>query len=174
MDRDAYRAMMADSAGAVDGRFRTPTFDSLFAEMRSYHTIFEPTLFIYGGERQRLLRFAAELTRTAYQAGVPIVAGTDSVGGADSGPWQLPNLHEELRLLVGRAGLSPADALAAATRNAARTVGALNERGTLERGKLADIVVLDADPLADIANTATLRLVVKHGAEYPGGPTLSR
>jgi imidazolonepropionase-like amidohydrolase len=112
-----------------------------------------------------------EITRRAHQRGVTILAGTDSLGSGNEGAWQLPNLHEELRLLVA-AGLRPADALAAATRNAARAVGAQTDRGTVQSGKLADFVVLDADPLADIANTTRVRQVVKRGAVYPGGPTL--
>lgn len=175
MGRDSLLAMLRDSAGVRRGQFATPAFDSLFAEMRRRGTIFEPTLFVYRGDSSwaRLLPYAAELTRQAHQAGVTIVAGTDSIGGADEGPWTLPDLHEELRLLVERAGLTPVEALEAATRNAARTVGQLPERGTVEAGKLADLVVLDADPTVDIANTTTIRLVLKRGAVYPGGPTLN-
>ena len=70
--------------------------------------------------------------------------------------------------------MSTGEALTAATRTAARTVGALDQRGTVEAGKLADLVVLDADPIADIANLGTIRLVVKRGAVYAGGPTTGR
>jgi len=168
-----YDSLVKDSTLALRGRFDIPTFDSLFAAMRRRGTIMEPTLFIYMMEdRRRLGAMAAEVTRRAHRLGVTIVAGTDSLGSGDEGAWQLPNLHEELRLLVREGGLSPADALAAATRNAARTVGPLTERGTIEAGMLADLVILDADPLAEIANTTAIRLVVKRGATYPGGPTL--
>jgi imidazolonepropionase-like amidohydrolase len=170
-----YDSLVKDTTLSLRGRFDTPVFDSLFAEMRRRGTIMEPTLFIYMMDgRERLGAIAAEVTRRAHQRGVTIVAGTDSLGSGDEGAWTLPNLHEELRLLVRAAGLSAADALAAATRNAARTVGAESERGTVEPGKLADFVVLDADPLADITNAAATRMVVKRGAVYPGGPTLQR
>lgn len=171
----AYDTLVKDTTLSLRGRFDTPAFDTLFAEMRQRGVLMEPTLFIYMMDgRERLGAMAAEVTRRAHARGVMIVAGTDSLGSGDEGAWTLPNLHEELRLLVRAAGLSPADALDAATRNAARTVGALAERGTVEPGKLADFVVLGADPLADIANTAAVRRVVKRGAVYPGGPTLSQ
>jgi len=170
-----YDTLVKDTTLSLRGRFDTPTFDTLFAEMRRRGTMMEPTLFIYMMDgRERLGAMAAELTRRANARGVMIVAGTDSLGSGDEGAWTLPNLHEELRLLVREAGLSTAGALAASTRNAARAVGAESERGTVEPGKLADFVVLDADPLADISNTATVRQVVKRGAVYAGGPTLPR
>ena len=174
LGREGYAALMKDSTGSVRGKFDTPIFDSLFSTMKRRGAVMEPTLFIYDGERASLRAIAGELTRRAHGFGIPIAAGTDSLGSGDEGAWAAPNLHEELRLLVQYGGLSPADALTAATRVAAQTVGALADRGTVEPGKLADLVVLDADPVTDIANTARVRAVVKRGAFYPGGPTLAR
>jgi len=174
LGRDGYAALMKDSTGSVKGKFDTPTFDSLFGAMRERGTILEPTLFIYTDERAALRPIGAEITRRAHRFGIPIAAGTDSLGSGDEGGWQAPNLYEELRLLVQQAGLSTAEALTAATRTAAVAMGTLPERGTVEPGKLADLVVLDADPLADIANIARVRQVVKRGAFYPGGPTVAR
>jgi imidazolonepropionase-like amidohydrolase len=68
----------------------------------------------------------------------------------------------ELVLLV-EAGLTTTEALAAATINPARAMGRANEQGTVERGKLADLVILDADPLADIKNISKVHLVIKGG-----------
>lgn len=65
-----------------------------------------------------------------------------------------------------RQGLTPAEALRAATRNGAQAIGVLGSRGTIEVGKLADLVVLRADPLRDIRNTRSVELVVKHGRIY--------
>jgi imidazolonepropionase-like amidohydrolase len=94
-----------------------------------------------------------------YKAGVPVLAGTD-----DLNPGCFPgfSIHDELALLV-EAGLPPLAALQAATRNAAQFMGQLDRRGTIETGKIADLVLLDKDPLADIHNTLTIQAVVLNG-----------
>ena len=75
------------------------------------------------------------------------------------------SLHEELRLLV-QAGLTPLEALRTATLNAARVLYLADSLGSIDAGKLADLVVLDANPLADIANTRRIRAVVANGRLY--------
>jgi imidazolonepropionase-like amidohydrolase len=91
-----------------------------------------------------------------YEAGGIILAGTDEV------PFPPFGVAEEMRLLVA-AGLPPLAALQAATINAARAMGYDDRVGTLEVGKLADIVLLDADPLKDITNVHKIRAVVHDG-----------
>jgi imidazolonepropionase-like amidohydrolase len=78
------------------------------------------------------------------------------------------SLHDELTLLV-EAGLTPLDALQAATCHTAEGVGLGDELGTIEVGKLADLVLLDADPLADIANTTRIAAVVANGRLFERG-----
>ena len=170
LGRDGFAALLKDSTGAIRGRFDTPRFDTLFQAMKREGTIFEPTLFVYRGDLGRIYPLSAEVTRRAHHLGIPMVSGTDSIGSGDEGGWLPPDLYEELRLLVRDAGLSPVEALTAATRTAARAVVASEEVGTVEPGKLADLVVLDANPLSDITNVAKVRLVVKRGAVYVGGP----
>lgn len=103
-------------------------------------------------------RKGLELTGQAYRAGVPILVGTDYVvAGAD--------VHRELGHLVA-AGLTPAEALRAATLDPARYVGREADYGTVEAGKVADLVFLDADPLADIAHTQRIVAVVFDGHLY--------
>ena len=105
------------------------------------------------------LRYAKGNVRRALEAGIPVLAGTDTgVTGVLLGIAS----QMELVLLVD-AGLTTAEALAAATINPARAIGRGNEQGTVERGKLADLLVLDADPLADIHNIAKVHLVIKGG-----------
>ena len=94
-------------------------------------------------------------------ARVGVLAGTDT--GA-SNPYMFPgfSLHEELALLVD-AGLTPMEALQASTRNAAIFMGRRDTLGTLEKGKAADMVLLDRNPLDDIRNTRAIDAVVVHG-----------
>ena len=103
-------------------------------------------------------RKGLELTGAAHAAGVGILAGTDYiVAGAD--------LHRELEQFVA-AGLSPAEALRTATLNPARYMNATASYGSIDVGKVADILLLDADPLADIRNTRRIRGVVFNGNLY--------
>jgi len=95
-------------------------------------------------------------------AGILIVAGTD--GGGSSVPVGASS-QTELVLLV-EDGLKPEEALRAATINAARMIGREKEQGTIEAGKLADLVILDADPLADIRNIRRINRVIKSGVIY--------
>jgi imidazolonepropionase-like amidohydrolase len=72
------------------------------------------------------------------------------------------SFHRELQLLV-EAGIPAIDVLVIATRNGAESLGILEEAGTIEVGKIADIIVLDDDPLADIGNTRAIYRVVRQG-----------
>jgi len=90
---------------------------------------------------------------------VRIMAGTDSAA-----PYVFPgsSLHDELALLV-QAGLTPMQALQSATKNPAEFLGKLETQGTIEPGKFADLVLLDANPLEDIHNTQKIRAVLVRG-----------
>jgi hypothetical protein len=93
------------------------------------------------------------------RAGVRFLAGTDT-----GNPFCFPgfSLHDELALLVG-AGLTPMEALQSATSNAAQFLGRADSLGTIEKGKTADLVLLDANPLEQIANTTRIAAVVLGG-----------
>ena len=75
----------------------------------------------------------------------------------------MESLHEELALLVRDANLSPLDALRSATRDAAVFLGREREIGTIAAGRRADLILLDADPLADIAHVSRIRAVLLRG-----------
>ena len=100
-------------------------------------------------------------TRRALVSGVKICAGTDA---GNLGVFFGPALHQELALLV-EAGLTPVQAITAATRNAAAYIGALDRIGTIETGKLADLLIVDGDPAKDITATARVWMVIKGGQQ---------
>lgn len=112
-----------------------------------------------------LVPLYSENARLLNEAGVLLLAGTD-VGI----PALVPgiSLHEELELLV-EAGLTPRQALLTATINPARVLGQVDSLGSIEAGKLADLVLLEANPLADIRNTQRIRAVVADGRLYRRG-----
>ncbi len=100
-----------------------------------------------------------QIVGAMHRAGVGLLVGTDV-----SNPWVYWgfSLHDELANFV-ESGLTPMEALQAATIEPARFLGATDSLGTLERGKVADMVLLDADPLADIHNTQRISAVVLRG-----------
>jgi len=108
---------------------------------------------------KKLFQRRLELAGDMHRAGVGLLAGTDVLN-----PYCFPgfSLHDELEWLV-KAGLSPMAALQTATRNPARFLDQLNDFGTVEQGKVADLVLLDADPLQDIKNTRRIAAVVAGG-----------
>lgn len=104
------------------------------------------------------------LTRLAHERGVPIAVGTDAFFPVS--PYAPPNTHVEIETLVEEVGLSPMAALVAATQNGAIAAGVGEERGTVEVGRIADLVVLGSDPLADIRATRDIRHVIVSGRRH--------
>jgi len=103
-----------------------------------------------------------ENIRKAYRAGVKIATGTDFAGG----PFKHGENAMELKLFVEKLGMKPIEAIVAATKNGAEAVGLEDRIGTLEKGKLADLIVIDGNPLADInvlLDTNKVLLVMKEG-----------
>ena len=119
---------------------------------------------VLGGGRstEPYVRWVRRVTREMGRAGVPLLAGSDA---GDPGIFWGSSLHEELGLLV-EAGLTAAEALRTATLNPARYLGRTDDLGTVEVGKLADLVLLEANPLEDIENTQRIRAVVTDGRYF--------
>jgi imidazolonepropionase-like amidohydrolase len=109
--------------------------------------------------RKELLAKSIEIVGKMQSAGVHLMAGTDTTA-----PYVFPGsaLHEELALLA-QAGLTPMQALQTATKNPAEFLGELQTQGTIEPGKFADLLLLDANPLMDIRNTQKIRALVLRG-----------
>ncbi len=125
-------------------------------------TYFVPTLAIaeaYQEKAPATLSGAKTIVKQLSDAGVSIALGTDSgapgvvIGRA---------VHRELELLV-EAGFSPMQAILAGTRNAATNIGMCEQLGTIEEGKLADIIAVSDDPLDRVGNTRHIRMVMKNG-----------
>jgi imidazolonepropionase-like amidohydrolase len=139
--------------------------DALFADIKRRGTILDATLFPFDAYPFPICPpdTSVHLAREAFKAGIPISAGTD-----DDADWKDPDsaLDTELDLLVAKLGMSPAQAIHSATLIGARAAGAEKEVGTIEPGKLANLVILDKDPLKNIANMRSVHMVVKRGVRY--------
>jgi imidazolonepropionase-like amidohydrolase len=98
-----------------------------------------------------------------HHAGISFLAGTDTPPGVYVFPGF--SLHEELQRFVA-AGFTPMEALQTATLNAARFLGLEDMLGTVEKGKLADLDLLDANPLDDIRNTQKIAAVIANGRYF--------
>jgi imidazolonepropionase-like amidohydrolase len=109
----------------------------------------------YRNLRDRLPALRENLLRL-HKAGVPVALGTDM--------WAFPGLGVSIEMdLYVKAGLSPIEAIRAATQTAARSLGLEKDRGTLESGKRADLLLLDADPLRDVKNVRAISAIYKAG-----------
>jgi imidazolonepropionase-like amidohydrolase len=109
-----------------------------------------------------LLKARMNMIPALRDAGIPLLAGTDT-----GFPFVLPGfgLHEELNYLV-MAGLSPLEALRTATINPAIFLGKQDQLGSIETGKLADLVILNADPSGNIQNLQSIEAVIVNGKLY--------
>jgi imidazolonepropionase-like amidohydrolase len=115
--------------------------------------------------RQKFIDKELEVVQLLHKTGVPFLAGTDTPPGVYVFPGF--SLHEELQRFVA-AGFTPLEALQTATLNATRFLGMDEQLGTIEKGKLADLVLLHANPLEDIRNTQKIAAVIVNGHYYSG------
>lgn len=137
----------------------------LLRMMKERGTILDETLFVTNagkrGEDDPVWLWTAAVTRRAHLMGVELAAGTDGFGNPARDP--APNIHREMELLVQNAGLTPVEAIHAATYEGARAIGIEKSYGTVEAGKVADLVILREDPSNDIRKTKDVAAVVKGG-----------
>jgi imidazolonepropionase-like amidohydrolase len=109
--------------------------------------------------RKKHYEMRSRIVKEMHEAGVHILAGTDT-----GSPFSLPgfSLHNELQALVD-AGLSNIEALRAATVSPVKLLGREKDLGSIEKGKIADLVLLDANPLENISNTKKINAVIVNG-----------
>jgi len=158
----AHRALADDSAGTLDAnrKYVSARTIGLWREAMELNKKGDDG----STDWNELYRRQVADTRLADEAGVRFLAGTD-VGGA-IGLYAGTSLHDELHLMVRDAGVSPTRALQSATTNPAAFFKLDRERGTIAAGMAADLVLLDANPLADIDNVRRVRAVVLGGRVF--------
>jgi phosphohistidine swiveling domain-containing protein len=151
-----------------DSVLKTLHVEELIKSMLANKTILDATVLTYKeagtdpslpeGRRlawQAMYEVGKRFTIRAREAGIPICAGTD----LDEKKF----VQREIKLLVKECGFTPMEALISATRNGALVIGIDKKTGTIQRGKIADLVLLDADPAAEIDNIDKVHLVIKNG-----------
>jgi imidazolonepropionase-like amidohydrolase len=177
----AYQAM-AKRPDAYEHRFPidaslfardNPVMAKLYADMRGRGTILDATVHVYReveeAARQQhkpplcTVALAGKLTNQAWRAGVQISTGTDGDTPLEE-PW--PSLFDELQLLHDAAGLPPMSVIQAATLTGAKAMGADQDMGTIAPGRLANMVILSANPLDDVRNMRSVVMTVKRGRQF--------
>jgi Amidohydrolase family len=113
--------------------------------------------------RQEFVQHELDIVRRLHAANVPFITGTDTAAGVDVLPGF--SLHRELERFVA-AGFTPLEALQTATINPAKFMGTTGDFGAVEAGKIADLLLLDANPLDDIRNTQKIAAVVADGRYF--------
>lgn len=155
----------------------------LVALMKANNTAYAPTLAVYeprpekvakatpavAAQTRRKFDFALRNAKTLYDAGILIALGTDAGMPGTPHGW---STHRELKLLV-QAGLTPAQALIAGTANSAKAAGLLQDRGTIERGKRADLLLVKGQPWRDIGAIEAVRTVIIDGRVVAQGDKLA-
>ena len=153
-----------------------PALARLFAEMVRRGTMLDATVWTYrtdpagtaAAPRPPLSNCDDEvggaITSQAYRAGVLIDAGTDDYTDA-ADPW--PDLFQELNALAGKAHMPIGAVLKSATLNGAQAAGQQRDMGSIEPGKLANMVVLARDPLLNLYNLKSVQSVIKRGRVFP-------
>jgi imidazolonepropionase-like amidohydrolase len=152
-------AAIADSAGARDPRNRlvSPALRAHWAFGLHTKRLEGPTPPEAWTESHR--RQVADVRR-AREAGVPLLVGTDY---GVSLVYPGASVHEEMRLLVDEVGLTPLEALRAATLAPARAMRMADSLGAVAAGRVADLLIVDADPLRDVGNARRIHAVVARG-----------
>ncbi len=152
-DRAARIAMARKDPRA---RYVSPLSWQTWEVLLAIDESFEEEAAAAGWNEKEQLAFLRKL----HEAGLPILSGTDFLE-----PFLFPgsSLHEELVEMVKQVGMTPHEVLQGATRQAAQAVGLQDSYGTIQTGKVADLVLLDADPLTAIENTQRIDGVVHEG-----------
>ena len=147
--------------------FKAENYRGLYQQMVKNGVLLDSTLTVYKTLTARDERFNKDYlsavfnSRQALNAGVKIVAGTDSFADYKNG--DLPSLHNEMALMVRDLNMKPVQAIQAATLHSAQALGMETRMGSIEKGKLANFVVTDKNPMENIEHTKSIVHVLKNG-----------
>lgn len=165
---DEYAYIYANKPDWIDDAFFKASLEpgvyELITSEKYQNDIKNSPLYATNG---KALQNALLNVKKLYAAGILVALGTDS--GASPVRTQGFSEHLELELLV-QAGFTPLEAITAATRSAAQVLKIDKTYGTLEKGKVADMIVLDSNPVNNIKNTRSIHAVYKAGKEVSRGP----
>ncbi|MCE7996239.1 MAG: amidohydrolase family protein [Roseivirga sp.] len=144
----------------TDLNTRDPRFLSLLREMAKKQIYLDPTVKIYKG-RDNAYNNGLKATQAAYKAGVPLVIGTDmSMNSQNVAHFPL---IDEMETLVNEVGIPPLEVIKAATLNTARFLRIADTVGSVEEGKKANLLIVDANPLTNITHLMQVHAVYKNG-----------
>ncbi|GGG43632.1 amidohydrolase family protein [Bizionia arctica] len=146
-----------------DEEFNALDFSNIYNLMIKYDVVFDPTLTVFEryNEKQEtkwLYQISKRMIKQAHEAGVKVAAGSDSD--------QATFVQYEMKLLVNESDFSPMDALVSATKYAAMATGILKDEGTIEKGKKANLLFLNSNPIDNVDHIDTVYLVIKNGKLY--------
>ena len=163
-EQDAIDVLQAGADGVEHGVGHALLTNDTLAKvlLARKATYYVPTLRVLTlAKPPRTLPIGKQNLKRLANNGVPVAVGTDTLGGLAATPPGL-NTIQELELMV-EAGLPTHDVIEAATRNAAEHLGLAKDLGTVEPGKIADLIIVDGDPLADISALRNVEIVVQAG-----------
>jgi imidazolonepropionase-like amidohydrolase len=149
-----------DPNGCVDQRTRELiTTASQFKDHPRLNEALKNRLQAFDPEKDMSSDIMLQNLKKLYEAGVPIVVGTDA---GNPGTLHGISIYDEMEMMQ-EAGISPEDLIVMATKNGALAMRRVNDFGTLERDKLANLIILDANPSEDISNMRSLTHVMIKG-----------
>jgi imidazolonepropionase-like amidohydrolase len=159
LERDGSLAFSED-------QFSTKYFNEIIQTLRERQLMVDATLSIFKSacnNQPEKMNTIFKLTKLVYDAGIPLVAGTDNALILKR--QGIPALFDEIETFVKQCGMSPQDAIKAATLNGAIAIGIEKTHGTIEVGKVANLLVLDKNPIENIENIQTVNMVIKNGKQ---------
>jgi len=151
--------MAIDKAG-----IKSDYFQNAINKMKDNQIIMDATLSIYKSycnNDEELMNNIYDLTNLVYKMGIPLVTGTDN--SLIQKRLNKPILYDEIFTFVNKCGIKPIDAIKFATKNGAIVLGIEKTHGTIEPGKVANLIVLDKNPITNIRNIESVIMVIKNG-----------